>query len=56
MITSGFARETRAVVMPNVLKYSRTDGKKAPCIRSCWILSIMITSASATASSTEVVT
>ncbi len=40
--------------MPNMLKYSRSDGKNAPCIRSCWMRSIMMTSASATASSTDV--
>src|SRR6266852_2799769 len=51
MITSGFARATRALVIPKILKYSRSDGMKAPCIRSCWIRSIMITSAPATASS-----
>src|SRR6266849_633141 len=51
MITSGFARATRAFVIPKILKYSRSDGMKAPCIRSCWIRSIMITSAPVTASS-----
>ena len=32
--------------MPNTLKYSRSDGKKPPCIRSSWMRSIITTSAS----------
>ena len=35
MITSRLASATRAGVMPNMLKYSRSEGKKAPCMRSC---------------------
>ena len=42
MIASGLARRTRSRVMPNTLKYSRSDGKNAPCIRSSWMRSIMI--------------
>ena len=33
-ITSGFARRNRSAVIPNSAKYSRTEGKKWPCIRS----------------------
>ena len=49
------ARRTRSGVRPNSVKYSRVDGMKWPCIRSCWMRSIMTTSAPATASSIDVV-
>jgi len=35
MITSGFAALDPRRVMPHVVKYSRSDGMNAPCIRSC---------------------
>ena len=34
-ITSPAARRRRSGVSPNSVKYSRTDGMKWPCIRSC---------------------
>ena len=55
MMTSGFARRIRSRVIPNTVKYSRSDGKNAPCIRSSCTRSSMTTSAPSTASSTDVV-
>ena len=36
MMTSGLARRTRSMVIPKIVKYSCSEGKKWPCIRSSW--------------------
>ena len=56
MITSGLASLTRSGVMPKTVKYSRSDGKNSPCIRSSWMRSIMMTSAPSRARSIDEVT
>src|SRR5678815_4391054 len=43
--TSGRHCCRRATVRPHTREYSRTDGMKPPCIRSCCRRSIMMTSA-----------
>ena len=55
MMASGAARRRRAMVMPKRWKYSRSDGKKWPRMRSSCTRSSMMTSAPATASSMDVV-
>ena len=54
-MASGAARRSRAGVTPKRWKYSRSDGKKWPRMRSSCTRSSMITSAPSTASSTDVV-
>ena len=52
----GFASASRSAVSPYRAAYSRSDGSSPEAIRSRWIRSAMTTSASRSASSTEVVT
>ncbi|SPW30650.1 Uncharacterised protein [Corynebacterium matruchotii] len=47
MIAESFIRDSRSLLMPYRVEYSRWEGKNPPCMRSCWTRSIITTSASA---------